>query len=329
MKTILHRAKIFLRRILRVPYCTYLCIRFPFLYPRNRFSDLHYTNWRLKRKIKELYDKGTLSLNVLIASEDYPEETMAKYSQNNAQSPSGEIVYSIKNNISYFGHNISVELLNNTILVSVNNKVKKYLYARDYIKSGKVTNVYLVSWKRTVNNFFGESVITNRYFIILCGEDIDPHTYKTKDNYFNTVYLRIKINSLANFKCKLLETFEKYVLQYIFVLPTYTELDNMPTGWKKAFGIRMCADIKKELKKHNYLYKYRITQIKEKFGQLRWYDNGSPEGCIYPIIDKYEQLSEKICINCGSPAKYITRGWISPYCENCVPKNVISDEIKC
>ena len=25
----------------------YLCIRFPFLYSRNRFSGLHYTNWKI------------------------------------------------------------------------------------------------------------------------------------------------------------------------------------------------------------------------------------------------------------------------------------------
>lgn len=69
-------------------------------------------------------------------------------------------------------------------------------------------------------------------------------------------------------------------------------------------------------------------QIKEKFGMLAWYSNGSPNGCEYPIINTYEELSERTCICCGAKAKYITRGWISPYCEKCVPKDVVSNEIK-
>jgi hypothetical protein len=41
--------------------------------------------------------------------------------------------------------------------------------------------------------------------------------------------------------------------------------------------------------------------------------------CKIPyIINKYEKLSYKTCIMCGKPAKYITEGWISPYCENCI-----------
>ena len=31
-----------------------LCIRFPFLYPRNRFSDLHYNNWKINNYCKKL-----------------------------------------------------------------------------------------------------------------------------------------------------------------------------------------------------------------------------------------------------------------------------------
>lgn len=58
----------------------------------------------------------------------------------------------------------------------------------------------------------------------------------------------------------------------------YTELDAMPEGWRISFGIQMCQEIKSELIRFNYLNDYRITQIKEKLGQLRWYDNGAPIG---------------------------------------------------
>ena len=49
----------------------------------------------------------------------------------------------------------------------------------------------------------------------------------------------------------------------------------MPEGWRKIFGIQMCKEIKRALLEdgRKKLYKYRITQIKEKFGSLRWYDS--------------------------------------------------------
>lgn len=67
-------------------------------------------------------------------------------------------------------------------------------------------------------------------------------------------------------------------------------------------------------------------QIKEKYGSLRWYSNGSPNGCEYPIINKYEALSKRTCIVCGKSAKYISTGWISPYCEKHAPEG--SKELK-
>lgn len=46
---------------------------------------------------------------------------------------------------------------------------------------------------------------------------------------------------------------------------SYTELDSMPDGWRKAFGEQMCEDIREELVRAEYLDQYRITQIKEKY----------------------------------------------------------------
>ena len=112
------------------------------------------------------------------------------------------------------------------------------------------------------------------------------------------------------------------LMQIPYLIPRYTELDHMPDGWRKAFGIQMCDEIKAALLKaggRKALRNYRIMDIKEKYGTLRWYDNGAPEE-VYKIIGKYEDLSYRTCIDCGQPAKYITRGWISPYCEECVKK---------
>lgn len=98
----------------------------------------------------------------------------------------------------------------------------------------------------------------------------------------------------------------------------YTELDVMPDGWRIAFGEQMCQEIKDALIEIDYLDKYRITQIKEKYGMLRWYDFGGSRK-IYDIISKYEGISQVTCIYCGKPATKITTGWISPYCDDCVP----------
>lgn len=100
---------------------------------------------------------------------------------------------------------------------------------------------------------------------------------------------------------------------------TYTWLDNMPIGWRIAFGEQMCKEIKEELVKNNELDSYEIIDIKEKFGGLRWYDNSGLPGMQF-IIAKYEALSEKTCINCGKPANWISKGWISPYCDDCATK---------
>lgn len=97
---------------------------------------------------------------------------------------------------------------------------------------------------------------------------------------------------------------------------TWTELDDMPRGWRIAFADEMCDRITEVLKKAGYLKKYRIAQIKEKWGRLCWYDSGAPEG-VHEIIYGYERKSESICICCGKPAQWISRGWISPYCVVC------------
>jgi hypothetical protein len=182
---------------------TILCIRFPFLYPRNRFSGSHYTNWKLKDKQSELYKKA-------------------------------------------------------------------------YESGFENGHIYI---KR----------ISLKYAILF----------------------------------KLLQFYNDWISQLFHCIPTFTELDAMPTGWRKAFGIQMCKEIRNTLLCNGglkALFRYRITQIKEKYGTLRWYDAGSCQD-IFNIISKYEDMSSKICINCGKPATKISHGWISYYCSDCAPEN--------
>ena len=100
---------------------------------------------------------------------------------------------------------------------------------------------------------------------------------------------------------------------------TYTWLDDMPDGWRLAFGLDLVDEIYQELVKYDFVDKYEIVQIKEKWGGLRWYDNGVPhDSKVYDIIRKYEEISFKTCIKCGKTATRISTGWISPFCDNCI-----------
>lgn len=101
---------------------------------------------------------------------------------------------------------------------------------------------------------------------------------------------------------------------------SYTELDDIEEGWR-TLGLNLCEEIKQELLKYKgALDKYRIIQIKEKYGFLHWYDYGAPAGSeVYKIILKYEEMSKRICGKCGAPTTKITMGWYYPFCDECVP----------
>ena len=97
----------------------------------------------------------------------------------------------------------------------------------------------------------------------------------------------------------------------------FTEYDCVGEGWQKAFGKLLLEDIDQELRKCHYRDRYRILEVKEKFGQLRWYDNdGANE-----VITKYEYISENVCYFCGRPDTAMTNmGWILPICPRCYEK---------
>lgn len=99
----------------------------------------------------------------------------------------------------------------------------------------------------------------------------------------------------------------------------YTFIDCAPRGWAKLCE-DLCAELKPLLKKVGYVDKYKLYQVKEKYGGLRWYDGGAPteiysEYCA--LIRKYEDLSYKTCCICGAPATKMSTGWISPFCDKC------------
>lgn len=95
-----------------------------------------------------------------------------------------------------------------------------------------------------------------------------------------------------------------------------------PDGW--AHIIEQCHDELVELDPN-----YRIVQVKEKFGGLRFYFNHGKEIAfdavseqaketwdkINKIVDKYEALSYKVCENCGKPGEERNLRWVKTLCD--------------
>lgn len=144
-------------------------------------------------------------------------------------------------------------------------------------------------------------------------------------------------------KKKLRQRNRRLILRFPFLIPrniwtdsipkdydySYTLMDSMPSGWRKAFGMLFLEELRAELIKWNYLYQYRVIQIKEKYGQLRWYDNGAPYGSgIHEIIEQYSVISENVCIFCGRLDVPMTMGyWIYPSCRKCYHDKKSYDDV--
>tara|TARA_R110000765_G_scaffold40450_2_gene87064 strand:- start:205 stop:690 length:486 start_codon:yes stop_codon:yes gene_type:complete len=63
------------------------------------------------------------------------------------------------------------------------------------------------------------------------------------------------------------------------------------------------------------------TQVKEKYGGLRFYYDGGDE-LIRGMVRMAEGLSYCTCENCGSPGTQNDKGWISTLCDPC-RKNIM------
>lgn len=77
---------------------------------------------------------------------------------------------------------------------------------------------------------------------------------------------------------------------------TYTEIDMLDTGWRKAFGYLLLEDLKDVLIKANFLHQFRFTEIKEKWGALRLDCNGAPRE-VYDVLSKYNTSAGMFVFN--------------------------------
>ena len=59
-----------------------------------------------------------------------------------------------------------------------------------------------------------------------------------------------------------------------------------------------------------------VMQVKEKFGELRFYVDGGDE-YIIGLITMAESMSRRICEICGNKGKKRNDGWITTRCDSC------------
>ena len=275
-------------KLYKVLESSLLCLRFPFLYPRNRFDGKHH-NYMLQHILWKLSQKAITTISITTKVQKANDNTYCH---------------------SYFSFlNNQVILKKDEGLLVIQNYIdRKEIKLKDFINLEK----FSVIGVDVVFSTLGTPIVQ----IYVKTIDVNDNT-----NYGSLGYKKVELiaDKRYNFRYKLLNWIDEKILDNIFILPTHTELDAMPCGWRKAFGIQMCKDLRKQLWKEGNLFKYRITQIKEKWGVLCWY-NESASKEVYEIIKKYEKLSRNICIVCGKPATKISDGWISPYCDKHFPK---------
>lgn len=107
-----------------------------------------------------------------------------------------------------------------------------------------------------------------------------------------------------------------------------TELDQIPKGWRIAFGDIWCEDIQKILIRNNYVNKLRIFQLKEKYGSFRQYFGYIPKE-MSDLTFAYEHISEYVCVRCGRLDSPVINnyGWYEPICRSCYNKQTWREEL--
>ncbi len=89
-------------------------------------------------------------------------------------------------------------------------------------------------------------------------------------------------------------------------------------GWYNLID-NLCELLQFHIDKNGY-QQIEATQVKEKFGGLRFYTTSCDE-YISGIINFAETLSYKICEECGSMKDITqTKGWVRTLCKGCKDK---------
>lgn len=273
-----------IKKIIKIIKSTYMCLKYPFLYPRNRFTDKHRVN--LLHSFRSKLYKSSIQESSITGKlvKEKP-----KY---------------LNKQLAFFGYRVELDVENKTLML--NNEIDSQLFKLNSLMWND-DRFEIVD----LNIAFG---MTGKPIIKVC---LKPKDENDNTNYgFSYYNVKLITNKRKYRWYKIIKWIDEKILDNIFILPGYTEWDAIPNGWNKAFGKQYLKELKKQLKKDKMLYEFRIMDLKEKYGSLRLYVNyGSKE--LYNIINKYESLSYNTCIKCGKPATKYSEGWVCPYCDDC------------
>jgi hypothetical protein len=86
-------------------------------------------------------------------------------------------------------------------------------------------------------------------------------------------------------------------------------------GWYDLLDT-LCGSLENHMRNRPKMPPVVVTQVKEKYGGLRFSISGGDEYCD-GLVDMAEHMSYKICEACGNPGKPNKGGWISVRCESC------------
>lgn len=104
---------------------------------------------------------------------------------------------------------------------------------------------------------------------------------------------------------------EKHPRIFLGKEPSWSDL---PEGWYKLLDA-LCSAIESSMTAEQ-LRDFRVTQVKEKFGGLRFYYSGGNE-MTEELIESAEIRSESICMECGDAGERRSGGWVITMCNFC------------
>ena len=289
---------------MKTPLKTYIkntikCLKYPFLYPRNRWDDKYHANI-LRKQISKAHGEAFQLYVVNIKLERGEPGSYSNYV-----------------NFNEFGINADLSEL----ILSQNSSQHYISIYNEYdSKTVWLKDTFSINYDKfeilglSKSETFLKNPIINVHIRLKDENDTTNYGFTSYSNY-------LKKNEVKYYKYKFLKWFDEKILDRLFPYPARTEWDSLKQypGWYKAFGQELLDELYHQLKKEGLLYKFRIHDIKEKFGVLEIYTNRISNE-VYNIISKYRKLSWNTCILCGKQSEVYTTSWISPYCNDCINK---------
>jgi hypothetical protein len=105
----------------------------------------------------------------------------------------------------------------------------------------------------------------------------------------------------------------------------YNILDTLCASIQHHIDYENCDGKYESMRKHRPLpsdgtwvqvHQVEATQVKEKFGGLRFYYNGGDE-FINGLVTFAQSISLRTCETCGAPGRPTKKGWIRTMCKPC------------